>query len=364
MSKYTEYKSLMAFHPGSYIFDIIEDLNMTQKEFAQRLGTSEKNLSEIVRGEANLSADIAYKLEKLTGVEYDTWMNLQHKYEKKILEIEEQRNKDELRICDLIDFSYFKKSGFVENRSFTAKEKITELRRILNFSNLSMLTAFNSSVSYRNSGKSFEEKNVINSNIMLEIASNQAKNQCDKKLNKALLRKYIPEIRSMTLQTQEDFFPRLEEILLECGISLVSLPALKNASLNGATKKFKNGSVLLLITDRNKGGDIFWFSLFHEIAHILSSDFHTSLDREVYLQKEKAADEYAGDVLIPRDEFEEFSRENNFRESNIISFARTIGIHPAIVAGRLENDKRVAYGTLKRLKDNYQVSFHKNKGAV
>ena len=78
----------------------------------------------------------------------------------------------------------------------------------------------------------------------------------DNKLDKGKLEKLLPKIRKMTLQNAKKFYPELKEKLLECGVILCGMPKLQNASLNGATKKFQNGSVLLLITDRNKSSDI------------------------------------------------------------------------------------------------------------
>ena len=90
MSSKLMYENLIAFHPGSYVEDIIEDLNITQKEFAARLGTTEKSLSKLVNGEDNLSNEMAYKLSKLTGISINTWMNIQNKYDQKVLEINEK----------------------------------------------------------------------------------------------------------------------------------------------------------------------------------------------------------------------------------------------------------------------------------
>ena len=93
MSNEINYKNLIAFHSGSYVEDIIDDLNITQKEFARQLGTTEKSLSRLVNGEDNLSKEMAYKLSKLTGISINTWMNLQSEYEKKILEVNNQQGK-------------------------------------------------------------------------------------------------------------------------------------------------------------------------------------------------------------------------------------------------------------------------------
>ena len=82
-NKIVEYKDLIAFHPGQYVGELIEDYNVTQKEFAERLGVSEMKLSKLVNGEESISNEIAQKLEKLTNVSMQTWLNLQNVYDVK-----------------------------------------------------------------------------------------------------------------------------------------------------------------------------------------------------------------------------------------------------------------------------------------
>ena len=112
MSKEVVYQELIAFHPGSYVEDIIDEMNITQAEFADRLGISAKTISKIVNGEENISKDIADKLSKVTGISIKTWLNLQTNYDLKVLEIKNKQNSDEKDVLDMIDFSYFKKHLF------------------------------------------------------------------------------------------------------------------------------------------------------------------------------------------------------------------------------------------------------------
>ncbi len=42
MSNVVEYNDIMAFHPGYYIAEIIEDMGISQAEFAIRVGTTAK----------------------------------------------------------------------------------------------------------------------------------------------------------------------------------------------------------------------------------------------------------------------------------------------------------------------------------
>ncbi len=347
------YEDLIAFHPGSYVEDIIDDLNISQKEFAERLGVSAKTISKIVNAEEPISKDTANKLSKLTGISLETWLNLQATYDLKVIEIENQQNEDEKAICQLIDFSYFKTNGFVERKKYSLSEKISELRQLLRVSNLTYLSQFNQAVSYRNS-KVFDKKTIVNSNIMLELATQFAKDATENKLNRQKLKKLLPELRAMTFQNPEEFYPVLKNKLLECGVVLLGLPKLKNASLHGATKRFKNGSVLLLMTDKQKYSDIFWFSLFHELGHIINNDFFSNYSNEAeYREKEELADTFAQEWLIDSESYSEFLLNNQFDRQAIIDFANHIEIHPSIVLGRLQKEKLVDYHKFHDLKTKY-----------
>ena len=85
-NKIVEYKDLIAFHPGQYLGELIEDYEMTQKEFAENLGVSPKTISKLVKGEESISNEIAQKLEKFTNISMKTWLNLQNAYDIKMAE--------------------------------------------------------------------------------------------------------------------------------------------------------------------------------------------------------------------------------------------------------------------------------------
>ena len=83
-NKIVEYKDLIAFHPGQYLGELIEDYEMTQKEFAENLGVSPKTISKLVKGEESISNEIAQELEKFTNISMKTWLNLQNAYDVKM----------------------------------------------------------------------------------------------------------------------------------------------------------------------------------------------------------------------------------------------------------------------------------------
>ena len=83
-NKIIESKDLIAFHPGQYVEELIKEYNVTQKEFAERLGISEMKLGKLVNGEESISNDIARKLAKITNISIITWLNLQNAYDVKM----------------------------------------------------------------------------------------------------------------------------------------------------------------------------------------------------------------------------------------------------------------------------------------
>ena len=90
MSNYIEYNDTVAFHPGYYIKEIVDESGLTQKDFAKELGITPKRLSLLIRGEQSLSIDIAMKLSRMLGTSVNCWLNLQNSYDALIAEFKSQ----------------------------------------------------------------------------------------------------------------------------------------------------------------------------------------------------------------------------------------------------------------------------------
>ena len=87
-----------------------------------------------------------------------------------------------------------------------------------------------------------------------------------------------------------------------------------------------------MVNDRRFYSDTFWFTLFHEIGHIINGDYGITFENEHAGQEdagqEDAADKYAEDKLIPPGEYEVFIKMNEFSEKAIRRFAKRIDRDP------------------------------------
>lgn len=129
----------------------------------------------------------------------------------------------------------------------------------------------------------------------------------------------------MTVLEPEEFCPQIKKCLAGCGIALVFLPHLKGSFLQGAS--FMDGNKIVAgLTARAKNADKFWFSLFHELAHIALG--HVGQPNGTPEDDEKAADKWSSDTLITFEDFEAFRRDGDYSERSVLQFAKAQGIAP------------------------------------
>ena len=113
-----------------------------------------------------------------------------------------------------------------------------------------------------------------------------------------------------------------------------------------------------MLNDRRKFADTFWFTLFHEIGHIMNGDYGITFENNKN-QTECDADHYAQNKLIPRHKYEEFIKNKLFfTEEMIRDFAKEINRDPGIVLGRLQNDGLISFKEQElsaKLRQKYKV---------
>lgn len=112
--------------------------------------------------------------------------------------------------------------------------------------------------------------------------------------------------------------------------------------------------IVVGLTARGKDADKFWFSLFHELAHIVLG--HIGQIDGTTDQDEKDADAWSRDTLISKEAFDEFVEKARFSTISIRTFAKMLGIAPGIVVGRLQNEGYIKHSMMNELKEHYEIA--------
>jgi len=71
-------KSRRPTHPGAILReDVLPSLNLSQAEFADRLGVSRRTISQIIHEHRPLTPDMAIRLAYFLGSTAESWLNMQ-----------------------------------------------------------------------------------------------------------------------------------------------------------------------------------------------------------------------------------------------------------------------------------------------
>lgn len=158
--------------------------------------------------------------------------------------------------------------------------------------------------------------------------------------------------RLARLSADADGPKRAKGALSEIGVHLICLAHLPKTYLDGAAlRDVQGGSPVVALTLRYDRLDNFWFSLLHELAHVgrhFDGQVEAFVDdfslREAPARhediREDEADEWANEALIPEEAWAASGLIARASYTGIINFAQRIGVHPAIVAGRIRHKTR------------------------
>lgn len=305
MSK-LEYKDLIAFHPGYYVKEMLEYEGMSQDELAKRLQTSGKNVSDLINGKANLSDEMAMNLSIVFGTSVSMWLNLNQKYIEKKLEIEKMMQVDaECELVKDIDYNFWENLGVVA--SVTKKvDKVKELQKYFRISSLEILKRRDFLIQYKTEDETDRSVHIMNSNAWVQTAINIGMQKEVQNFNKKKLEEVLPQIQKMTSQKPQEVYADLDKILADNGVALVLLPNLKKCKVKGAVKWIGKEKVILALNNCEQNEESFWFSLFHELGHIMQqrikvlmiSDENYTIENDELMQRlETEADAFAKKML-------------------------------------------------------------------
>lgn len=340
----------LIIHPGETLQEVLEDREMSQKELSIRTGVTEKHISTVINGQKNISASFAKKLEYALGIETEFWMNLQANYERELLEFEELNNISEeeigvlKRLKEII--AVWADFGWLDENQNEAN-KVLDLRKLLNISNLLDIPKMTYKAAYRlqTRNSSVDPYVLFAWQRMCELLTDNIDVAEEVDVDK--LREKVSEIKSTMFLRANQIQKKLANIFAECGIAFRIVPNFKGAPVQGFIKKKENGTLILCVTIRQKFADIFWFTLFHEIAHILNDDMkNVFVDfASVESAAEEKADKVAGEMLINPKDYSRFKNERGYTTARGITvFAETQNVRDYIIQGRLMRDELIPWG--------------------
>jgi HTH-type transcriptional regulator/antitoxin HigA len=339
--------------PGDTITDVLRDRNMTLDDFAAQMSQTAEDAKGLLQGRLTITLSIARKLQRVLGSSVEFWMSRDVHYREDVARLHavDQEWLSALPLSDMIRF------GWLGSDPHPANEVAACLKffDVLNIQAWQQKYAAILGMAVFRTSASFDSRpgSVAAWLRQSEIQSNEI--DCAP-WNPGRLIEVLPSIRALTRQKSPGrFLPQLQMLCAEAGVAVTVVRAPAGCRASGATRFLSSSKALLSLSFRYLSDDQFWFTLFHEVGHLLlhgqDGFFLEGVDAPT-TKEEGEANQFAESVLIPA-QFQNKLSKLPVNGRKVMRFAREIGISPGIVVGQLQHSKALTQRQLNNLKRRF-----------
>lgn len=335
------------FAPGEFIREEIEARGWTQEDLALVLGRPFQVVNEIINGKKEITPETALALGEAFGTSAELWLNLESSY--RLAKARSMGGDPDVarraRIQSLVPVKELQKRGWLSktNQLEKLEREICDLLELSSIDEEPIIKF----AARKNNNETLNSSHVAWAFRAKHIAAQMQMTRFDRDC----LAKLIPELARYS--SRNDGIRLALEELAQVGIRVLILEKLPRTRIDGAAFWLDENSPVVALSLRYNRVDYFWFTLMHELAHILderacAGRIDSNLleeDADAESASEKKANERAASWLLPPTALKAFIQANSpaFSAKSIQLFASNLGIHPGIVVGRLQYSKLISY---------------------
>lgn len=346
--------------PGHTIVSILEQRELSVEQFADQIGLSPTVAQKILDGTQAIDVDVARALSRSLGASENFWIAREHDYRASISPPEQVRIASLSDLLDNLPVSDMRKFGWIQ-KGPSREDQIAECLGFFGVSSLAQWqgryeSAFHQAAYRRSTAYASCE---VATTAWLRQGEIETQDDVVENWSPEMLEKQLPQFRRLTWYKSPDLFlPRLKEAFAKAGVKFAIVRAPKGCAASGAVRILADGTPHMQLSFRYLSDDQFWFSLFHEIAHLLLHYDKMPILENTELAEsacEQEANEYASQVIVPVHYHEELLSLGSSRFP-IIAFAKKVGIAPGLVVGQLQHHGLIRFNQMQHLKRRFSWS--------
>lgn len=343
--------------PGDTIVEILEQHELSVEEFATRIALPRASAQQIIDGEHAIDCELARRLAAVLGATEKFWIAREHDYRTAVSPPQNVRVDSLAQLVAKLPIKDMQNFGWIE----PAQTDDTKIAACLEFFDVSTFgqwqgryeNAFQEAAFRRSTAhKSCE----ISTTAWLRQGEIETKGEAVAAWNPNHLEDQIASLRRLTwFKSPALFLPKVKHLLAEAGVKFAIVRAPRGCTASGAVRVLPDGTPHVQLSFRFLADDQFWFSLFHEIGHLLLHfdlmpiiESPDSGESEI----EREADEFAGNTIVPTEFHDELYSLPSSRFP-IIAFAKKVGVAPGLIVGRLQHDGLLRYNQMQHLKRRF-----------
>lgn len=339
--------------PGDSLISAMRRRGLTASELANQLAGGIEQLRSFVNGSASIDARSAAVLASAVGGSKEFWLKRQENYERDLERATTAIPDDEADVW----LSDIPVPGAKPRGRLNAEIKRAELQRRLAFFGVSTLDAWEIRYGAERNATRFRTSNAFSSadgavSLWLRQGEFEAVLADTAPWNPECLRDQLHEIVGLSrIAKPERFLPQLKRLLAKAGVALAVVQAPKNCRASGASKLIRSDKAMILLSFRHRSDDQFWFTVFHEIGHLVLHGGQTFVDGDDIpdTQAEQEANHFAASAIIPPKLWARFA-DLEPSHQDITRFAVSAGVSAGLILGQLQNAGRVPHEKMSFLR--------------
>lgn len=322
--------------PGSILKRELAARGWSQKDLAHILDKPEQTISAIIKGKKQLMPDMAVALGEALGQSPGNWMRLEADYRVQLSQRQESSGKIETMklLYERLPLREVLKRGWVRSGD-SIDELVASVCEFMRIESPEDEPEF--SAQFR--GSAGKTADIPSRNAWVRRVQALAEQQDVKEYEASHFERDVTSVLDFSEKPKD--VKKVKPFLAELGVRFVIVAHLPRTYLDGAALSVGDGQPVVAMTLRYKRVDSFWFTLMHELAHLVQGDGSLYVDQtegggEVN-DEERRANKKAQEWLVPQERLKAFLNDSGRRPAreDIVDFAAEIERHPGIVLGQI-----------------------------
>lgn len=344
--------------PGDTLRGLMRRQRVSPQSVADRLPGGMATLRGLLDGTVAIKADEATTLANTLGGSCSFWLKRQENYEVAL-----ERAVDRAVATEADDWLLIPVPGPRPRGRMSEDTRRVEVRRRLAFFNVGTLAAWETRYGRICSDTLFRTTHSFTSDdgavlMWLRMGELGADLVATKPLQIDNLIDRMGAIKSLSrIRQPERFLPKLKELLAEVGVAVVAQRAPQGCRASGASRMVAPDKAMVLLSFRGLTDDRFWFTVFHELGHIVLHGAQTFVDGDISAehedQLEREANEFASRCIIPEAIEEEFEHLYATKDE-VIRFSVKAQVAPGLTVGQMQHRQMIMPDQMNYLKRRWR----------
>lgn len=330
--------------PGQLIKSLLAERGWEQKVLAHILDMDESDVSRLINDRKEVDAPLAILLEEVFSVPADWFLELQRSFDlakARIVSQPDPKRATRAQLFGGLPVSEMIKRGWILASDLKDENVEPELMRFFGANRIEDIEVLPHAAKKTEVNIEANPTQLAWLYRVRQIASEM------------LAGRYSPEAvesainKAKALRISAEGAGKIPRVLADAGIRFVVVETLPAAKIDGVCFWLGDSAPVIGMTMRFDRIDNFWFVLRHELEHVRLR--HGQQKQKMMLdvdveggvspidEEERQANDAAAEFCVPQKMLQAFivRKAPFYHERDILGFAKTIGVHPGVVAGQL-----------------------------